>query len=97
MQTLCYTDVILISGDKGFVVYDKDFKIIYEMTIENQIDTKVVFSMMDEQGLNLIFNTKEDGTFLAEAPSGPRDNPFLASCLLEDIKQGRLLRVRYTE
>ena len=97
VQTLCYTNVILIAGDKGFVVYDKDFQMIYEMTIENHINTKVVFSMMTEQGLNFIFNSKQDGTFLTDAPTEPRANPFLPLCLTEDINQGRLLRVRYSE
>ena len=42
VQTLCYTNVLLIAGDKGFVVYDKDFRFIYEMTIYRQIQYLVI-------------------------------------------------------
>ena len=86
VHALCYTNVLLIAGDKGFVVYDETFQMIYEMTIENQINIKVLFSMKNEQGLNFIFNSKQDGTFLATAPTEPRDNPFLPLCLMEEFK-----------
>ena len=35
VHTICDTNVLLISGDKGFIVYDKDFKILYELTVKN--------------------------------------------------------------
>ena len=85
MYQLCYTNVILIAGDRGFVVYGTDLQIIYEMTIKNQIDTKVLFTIMNDQGLNFIFNSKQDGTFLTAAPTELRDNHYLPLCLKEEF------------
>ena len=35
VHTICDTNVLLISGEKGFVVYDQDFEILYELTVKH--------------------------------------------------------------
>ena len=44
VHTICDTNVLLISGDKGFVVYDQNFKILYELTVKHQLKSRVLYA-----------------------------------------------------
>ena len=44
IHTICATNILLISGNKGFAVYDTDYRCIYTITLSYNIKGKIFYA-----------------------------------------------------
>ena len=44
VHSIVGSNVLLVSGDKGYVIYDQDFKVLFEMTANYTLKAEVLFA-----------------------------------------------------
>ena len=58
IHTIQGQSVLLISGDKGFAIYDRDFKCIFETTINKENFGELVFADKVDDKLTIVYGNK---------------------------------------
>ena len=73
VHTICSTEVLLISGSSGFVIYGKDFKQLCLMTLNYQKMTEVLFVERNNDKLTFGFKDQNMMKIFTTLHSKPRE------------------------
>ena len=65
-------DVLLISGDKGFAIFDEDFNCIYETALNVEKIGEVIFADRHKDQLTFVFGHKNSKKIFSITHTVPR-------------------------